>query len=52
MKCSDLSTGSLGVIEVCLRDILQDKSSNTLLQTLEMMESQIDMIKQLEGLKK
>jgi len=44
--------GSLGVIELCLKDIFNNKSSNTLDQTLTMMEDQIKMIRELEGLQK
>ena len=52
MKCSDLSKGSLGAIELCLKDIFEDKSTNSLEQTLDMMESQNNNVRELEGLKK
>ena len=50
MKCSEASIGCLGVIELALMDIKNDKSTNTLEQTLDMMAEQIKMIRTLEGL--
>lgn len=50
MKCSEASVGSLGVIELTLIDIKNDKSSNTLEQSLTMMEDQIKNIRMLEGI--
>ena len=52
MKCQEMSKGSLGAIELCLKDIFNDKSSNSLEVTLQMMEDQINMVREIEGLKK
>lgn len=50
MKCSEMSVGPLGVIELTLIDIKNDKSSNTMAQSLDMMEDQIKNIRMLEGI--
>ena len=49
MKCSHRSEGMVRTIMLCCVDILEDKSSNNLKTTLEMMKGQIEMIEQMES---
>lgn len=47
---NEASVGPLGVIELTLIDIKNDKSSNTMAQSLDMIEDQVKNIRVLEGL--
>ena len=43
-----MSRGSIGTIQLVVIDIIEDKSPNTLTECLELIESQISMIRQLD----
>jgi len=51
MKISEMSRGSVQALMLAVNDIIEDKSTNTLAQTLDLIESQVDAIRVLEGLK-
>lgn len=50
MKCSKASIGMFSVIEACLRDIKADASTNTLEETLDLIEEQLNRVRSLEGI--
>jgi len=50
MKCSEPSNGLVVVIKMTAKDILEDLSANTLSQSLNLIESQVRMIRHLEGI--
>ena len=50
MKCSTGSEGMVRTVLLCCADILEDKSTNDLKTTLDMMKSQIEMIEQMEAM--
>ncbi|KKN76209.1 hypothetical protein LCGC14_0372350 [marine sediment metagenome] len=52
MKCSEGSKGIVNVIHLTCDDILTDKSVNTLEQSISLIESQVEMLRILEGLDK
>jgi len=48
MKCSESSIGSLGIIECTLKDIKEDTSPNTMTECIELIQTQLGIIKLLE----
>ena len=50
MKIKEISKGSLQMIHLILIDMIDDKSSNTLENCLDMIEEQVVMIRVLEDL--
>ncbi len=50
MKISEDSLGEINIIHMCLNGIISDKSNNSLKDALEIIESRIDYIKEIEGI--
>ncbi len=51
MKCKSESIGPLGIIERVLSDIHNDNSQNTMKESIELIETQLNMIKNIEEIK-
>jgi len=49
LKCSAGSEGLVRIILLCCDDILEDKSTNDLKTSLELIRDQLEMIGQMEG---
>lgn len=52
MKCSEGSVGIVSTIALTCNDIINDKSTNTLEQSIDLIESQVLMLRTIEGLEK
>jgi len=51
MKNKPESTTLLNIITLTMDDIFQDKSTNSMSESIELIEDQLKMIKQIEGIK-
>ena len=48
MKCNELSKGIIRTMTLICMDIIEDKSTNTLKESIDMLESQLKMLKETE----
>jgi len=51
MKCPESCMGSLGIIELILKEIKEDSLDTTFTECIELIASQLKVIKQLEKTK-
>lgn len=50
MKCSELSKGIIQTMTLICMDIIENKSSNSMKESVDMLESQLKMLKEMESI--